>query len=73
VEDYITPQEQQPGKCTTYNSSSKNSCPSSPSEQHVCIAEGNSKVKYTFGWYSASAGIKLYAKGNNKVNKVIKL
>jgi hypothetical protein len=28
---------------------------------------------YTYGWYSASAGIKLYAKGNNMVNTVIRL
>jgi hypothetical protein len=30
----------------------------------------NSKVEYTYGWYSASAGNKWYGKGNKKVNKV---
>jgi hypothetical protein len=30
----------------------------------------NSKVEYTYGWYSASARNKWYAKGNKKVNKV---
>jgi hypothetical protein len=35
-------------------------------------SRGNSKVEYTYGWYSASAEIKSYAKGNNKVNKVIR-
>jgi hypothetical protein len=73
VKDSITPQEQQLGQRVAYNSSSKNSCPSSPSEQQVCIAEGNSKAEYTYGWYSASAGIKWYVKGNNKVNKVIRM
>jgi hypothetical protein len=34
------------------------SYPSSPSEQQVCTTEGNSKVEYTYGWYSVSAGIK---------------
>jgi hypothetical protein len=35
TEDSITPEEQQPGQHVTYNSSSKNSSPSSPSEQQV--------------------------------------
>jgi hypothetical protein len=34
------------------------SYPSSPSEQQVCTIGGNSKVEYTYGWYSVSAGIK---------------
>jgi hypothetical protein len=29
----------------------------------------NNKVEYTYGWYSASAGNKYYAKGNNKINE----
>jgi hypothetical protein len=33
VEDSITPQERQPGQHVAYNSLSKNSSPSSPSEQ----------------------------------------
>jgi hypothetical protein len=37
VKDSITPQVQQPRQRTTYNSSSKNSSPSSPSKQQVCI------------------------------------
>jgi hypothetical protein len=28
---------------------------------------GNSKVEYTYGWYSASAGINDMQRGNNKV------
>jgi hypothetical protein len=35
VENSTTPQKQQSGQRTTYNSSSKNSSPSSPSEQQV--------------------------------------
>jgi hypothetical protein len=69
VEDSITPQEQQPRQHIAYNSSSKNFSPSFPSEQQVWVAGENSKVEYTYGWYSASAGNKWYAKGNNKVNK----
>jgi hypothetical protein len=30
-------------------------------------------IEYTYGWYSASAGNKYYAKGNNMVNEVIRL
>jgi hypothetical protein len=30
-------------------------------------SRGNSKVEYTYSWYSASAGNKWYAKDNNKV------
>jgi hypothetical protein len=33
----------------------KNFSPSSPSEQRFCTAGRNSKVEYTYGWYSASA------------------
>jgi hypothetical protein len=58
VEDSITPQEWQPGQHVAQNSSSKNSSPSSPSEQKVLVAGENSKVEYTYGWYSASAGRK---------------
>jgi hypothetical protein len=42
------------------------------SERGMTTAGGNSKVEYTYGWYSASAGNKLYAKDNNKV-KCIKV
>jgi hypothetical protein len=35
VEDSITPQERQPGQHVAQNSTSKNSSPSSPSEQQV--------------------------------------
>jgi hypothetical protein len=37
------------------------------------VAGKNSKVEYTYGWYSASAGNKWYATDNNKVkcNKVV--
>jgi hypothetical protein len=73
VENSTTPQKQQSGQRTAYNSSSKNSNPSSPSEQQVYTVGGNIKVEYTYGWYSASAGIKWSVEGNNKVNKVIRL
>jgi hypothetical protein len=43
------------GATRSQNSSSKNSNPSSPSEQQVWIAGKNSKVEYTYGWYSTSA------------------
>jgi hypothetical protein len=69
AEDSITPQEWQLGQHVAKNSSSKNSSPSSPSEQWVWVAGENSKVEYTYGWYSASAENKWYAKGNNNVNK----
>jgi hypothetical protein len=55
AEDSITPQEQLPGQHVAKNSSSKNFSSSSPSEQQVCTAGGNSKVEYTYGWYSTSA------------------
>jgi hypothetical protein len=35
AKDSITPQERQPGQHVAYNSSSKNSSPSSPSKQQV--------------------------------------
>jgi hypothetical protein len=60
AENSITPQEWQPGQHIAYNSSSKNSSPSSPSEEQVWVAGENSKVEYTYGWYSASAGMRLY-------------
>jgi hypothetical protein len=43
------------------DSSSKNS-PSPSSEQQVCVAGGNSKVEYTYGWYSTNAGNKWHAR-----------
>jgi hypothetical protein len=33
-------------------------------------SRGNSKVEYTYGWYSASVGNKWYARVINKVNEV---
>jgi hypothetical protein len=30
---------------------------SSASKQQVCVAGENSKIEYTYGWYSASAEI----------------
>jgi hypothetical protein len=58
AEDSISSQEQQLGQHVAKNSSSKNFSPSSPFEQQVCTAGGNSKVEYTYGWYSTSAGNK---------------
>jgi hypothetical protein len=58
AKDSITPQERQPVQHVAYNSSLKNSSPLSPSEQQVWVARENSKVEYTYGWYSISAGIK---------------
>jgi hypothetical protein len=55
AKDSITPQEWQPGQHVT---SSKNSIISSPSGQPIRVAGENSKVEYTYGWYSISAGIK---------------
>jgi hypothetical protein len=52
----ITPQAIDRGYSLNYNSSSKNPKSSLASEQQVCTAGGNSKVEYTCGWYSASAG-----------------
>jgi hypothetical protein len=49
AKDSITPQERQPGQYVAYNSSSKNSSPSSPSEQQIWVAGENSKVDYTYG------------------------
>jgi hypothetical protein len=69
AEGFITAQEQQPGQHVALNSPSKNSSPS-PSEQQVWVAGENSKVEYTYGWYSAVVGIIWYEKGNNKVNQV---
>jgi hypothetical protein len=37
------------GAAQTKNYSSKNSSPSSPSEQQVCVTGENSKVEYTYG------------------------
>jgi hypothetical protein len=42
VKDSITPQEWQPGQHVAYNSSSKSSSLSSPSEQQVLVARENS-------------------------------
>jgi hypothetical protein len=58
AKDSLTPQAWQPGQHVAWNSSSKNSSPSSPSEQQGWVAGENSKVEYTYSWYSASAGIK---------------
>jgi hypothetical protein len=58
MEDSITPQERQLGQHVAKNFSLKNSSPSSPSEQQIWVAGENSKVGYTYGWYSTSAGIK---------------
>jgi hypothetical protein len=58
--DSITPQEQQLGQLLhslelLIEEFFKTS---SPSEQQVCTLGRNSKVEYTYGWYSTSAGIK---------------
>jgi hypothetical protein len=62
AEDSITPHEWQPGQHVAYNSSPKNSSPTSPSKQQVWVAGENSKVEYTYGWYSPSAENRWYVK-----------
>jgi hypothetical protein len=62
TEDSITPQEWQSRQRVAYNSSLKNSSPSSPSEQQVWVGGENSKIEYIYGWYSASAINKWFVK-----------
>jgi hypothetical protein len=37
------------------------------------VAGENSKVEYTYGWYSTSAGGNFFAKRNNKDKAIIRL
>jgi hypothetical protein len=62
-EDSITPHEQQLEHRIAYNSSSKNSSPSIPSEQQVCTAGGNSKVEYTYVLVLSKCRNKMICKG----------
>jgi hypothetical protein len=48
------PQDYATGAAQAWNSSSKNSTPSSPYEQQVLSRRGNSNDEYTYGWYSVS-------------------
>jgi hypothetical protein len=67
-----TLQEQQPGQHVAYNSSSKNSNPSSPSEQQVWVAGKNSKVEYTYGWVLRKCRDKIIMQDNTKDKIVVK-
>jgi hypothetical protein len=56
VERHHNSEGNRPGVITLLELLIKDPKSPSASEQQVCIAGENSKVEYTYGWYSASAG-----------------